>query len=74
MIPWNIGDGAQHRIEHNGTPHLGGAVGARKLMIVVGEERNGRTADCSQWGGVFGRRRQYAVRDHLVFVKQTRVV
>ena len=38
MIPGNIGNRAQHRIEHDGARHFGGAERAADRSVIVGEK------------------------------------
>ena len=73
-IPRNVGDGAQHRIEHDGARLAGGAEGAGDGAVVVGDEGDRERVERNVIGRIARRRGEDAVEDDAVLVKQPRVV
>jgi len=70
LVPRNIGDGAQHRVEHDGARRGGGAEGAADRAVIVGDERHRVGAELGVRGGIRRRGRQHAVEDDPVRVEQ----
>ena len=54
-IPGDIGDRAQHRIEHDGARHVLRAKGAAHRAVIVGKEEQRVAADRSERGDIGGR-------------------
>ena len=54
-VPGDIGDRAQHRIEHDGARHLVSAEGAADRAVIVGEEEQRAPADRLQDLDIGGR-------------------
>ena len=69
IVPRDIGDGAQHRIEHDGARALGGAVRFRDRAILVENEGERAGADRGQPREIAGRGSPDAVSDDPVFVE-----
>ncbi len=70
VVPGNIGDRAQHGIEHDGARHLGGAEGAADGAVVIGDERDRRSVQRGVVRNLARRRGEHAVEHDPVFVKQ----
>ena len=72
VIPGDVGDRAQHRIEHDGARHVGGAEGAADGAVVIGEKRRRCAAAFQIWRRIVRWRRQHPVEGDVIFVKQLR--